>query len=1113
MLSQKQFAELALGNRPRRSESESAYGQRLSSLPELSNGFQGSGASRTIPRAQAPPGELQEQHLQQGIAAAEATPFKAGDPEWWDTVITTILRVGGPVAAGAAATIAAPATMGGSFMALPAVLGVGSVAGDVAAQNYEIARGLREDWNPATTLVEGALGTVPLFRLGRAGRVAQNMAMGGAGAGATAWTERGEAPSVQEIAIGTGLGGVIGEVGEQVARRLQRGASAQVPSRVDAEDAPTPIMSEEQYLQTHKPELEEDALLRQLGVARDDSGNLVRVVDQPPAPRVKEPRQISLFDTETGKVAEGMKPMTKAQRENLEVDLRKQGKGDLSKDFGKKAPAIHPQKQQIVQTPSGDVAGVKPTLKHMFQGFTGIKKAGDTWTSLFKLRNPRGFAAQQKDPSATINMIKPQRQELDELARRGFGGKDFYEWQRQIDDLYPGQEKLSADLFAATSPNNELTDNLDAMADVLERHNIGIQLKEGTGFMKSHADNIARAQRGELLSGDKVGAFQADLRAGLAGAQHSSNLPTIDSWMAAIYGLNPSKALTPANYKTIAQDLQNRVKGTGKRMNLPGGVDLTPRQYQAAIWAGVRGKDELPGVMLKNWQRQGNLPLNDRWARTMTESGYTRRDSRGRELGMRIGGMPEDRQVVEQIVDTMNKEGGSSHVLRMNARTGRLEATDVVGAMQTPGKVKGQASIADKWIPQEDTWTVGIAQHPGSQKTRIKAKPPAGWTSMAKLGGAEKERMVDDLLQFSHRNSEELAKPGRALGTWKDSATGTTHFDVVDLVTGKSAAIKRAKANGQLAIFNPKTFKEERIDLNNADISIRLAREGAVPSLRIAGNIDDKGNLLPITRSSSDVKKAVAEGLPYTGPPSEYKGPLQTVKGGTVNVSLVHYSNTDIQPSAQVYAKGGILHKIGKGDEVLLDPQKAGTRKYARLNEEMQRREADTRGAYVPSTWLHIDHPSAVPDDVVMAGARKAYTTKISGNLLYDAGTDSAGIYSGIQRQYDDALKIYTRSDDLNRRLRWAKEGSSEQRKIQAELQELGTIESIEDPLGKLPPLVVGAKQGRVENPITPGELQSWKERAVIAADYTGLFDGVKFPDRVKIFDPIVIQSVSNLAP
>ena len=81
MLSQKQFAEFALANRPRASESEGAYGQRLmNSLlpgsPPAPSGFRGSGASRSIPQG------VPEEHLQQAVAEADASPFKAGDPEW-----------------------------------------------------------------------------------------------------------------------------------------------------------------------------------------------------------------------------------------------------------------------------------------------------------------------------------------------------------------------------------------------------------------------------------------------------------------------------------------------------------------------------------------------------------------------------------------------------------------------------------------------------------------------------------------------------------------------------------------------------------------------------------------------------------------------------------------------------------------------------------------------------------------------------------------------------------------------------------------------------------------------------------------------------------------------
>lgn len=152
-----------------------------------------------------------------------------------DTVVPSVLRVGGAIVGG----------VGGGLVSSPTVLGIpaaviaggaaGSAAGEALAQEYEIARGLRTERNPTQTLVQGGIGAVPVF--GRAGGVvktalsrgAQGAALGGVGHAATEMAE-GRTPTLQgtatAAAAGTVLGGGAGAVeGRMLSKAAQRRAA------------------------------------------------------------------------------------------------------------------------------------------------------------------------------------------------------------------------------------------------------------------------------------------------------------------------------------------------------------------------------------------------------------------------------------------------------------------------------------------------------------------------------------------------------------------------------------------------------------------------------------------------------------------------------------------------------------------------------------------------------------------------------------------------------------------------------------------------------------------------------------------------------------------------
>jgi hypothetical protein len=155
-----------------------------------------------------------------------------------DAVIPTALRVGGAIGGG---------ILGGVVGNLPGVVAGGaggSGLGEIAAEGYEDWRGLRgtdeageglfDDINPNQVAVQAALGAVPV--VGKAGSLGKTMlnrgmqgaVLGGAGAVATPLAE-GELPTLGGVALGAGLGGVLGAGGGALeARSLRRAAAPQV---------------------------------------------------------------------------------------------------------------------------------------------------------------------------------------------------------------------------------------------------------------------------------------------------------------------------------------------------------------------------------------------------------------------------------------------------------------------------------------------------------------------------------------------------------------------------------------------------------------------------------------------------------------------------------------------------------------------------------------------------------------------------------------------------------------------------------------------------------------------------------------------------------------------
>lgn len=128
--------------------------------PRTSRDFEKNTAGEWVPK-KAGPGHMEM------TPALEKELGNNRQATWGDTAVTTVARVGGSVAGGAAGTAIAAATL--NPLAAPAGLFIGGSAGEAAAQLYERAAGISEEISPGNIVAQGALNMVPVARLGKAG--------------------------------------------------------------------------------------------------------------------------------------------------------------------------------------------------------------------------------------------------------------------------------------------------------------------------------------------------------------------------------------------------------------------------------------------------------------------------------------------------------------------------------------------------------------------------------------------------------------------------------------------------------------------------------------------------------------------------------------------------------------------------------------------------------------------------------------------------------------------------------------------------------------------------------------------------------------------------------
>lgn len=193
---------------------------------------------------------------------------------------------------------------------------------------------------------------------------------------------------------------------------------------------------------------------------------------------------------------------------------------------------------------------------------------------------------------------------MDGLAQSGIAGKDWYEntYQHFLKTFGGDQAKTHQflDFLAGTSPNASVAGNASFAVKAYRQHMGG---DEFNGYMETVKDTLKKITGGEDWGGPKVKSFVANLKG-------DENKVTVDRWIMRAMGHKLSKQSPSglAEYNAIESAMQARAKALG----------MTPRQYQAAVWKGI--KDEMQGVgnqggnyetLLKNVTEQPSMFTND----------------------------------------------------------------------------------------------------------------------------------------------------------------------------------------------------------------------------------------------------------------------------------------------------------------------------------------------------------------------------------------------------------------------------------------------------------------------------------------------------------------------
>lgn len=152
--------------------------------------------------------------------------------------------------------------------------------------------------------------------------------------------------------------------------------------------------------------------------------------------------------------------------------------------------------------------------------------------------------------------------------------KNWYiDAKRFIEEIFGNDADLFTALLVATSPQVTVQINWNLACKIYQQFKTG-QEPDLISCMRNHKANVKRVLAGELLQGNKVKAFYANLRGDLSEV-------TIDGWMLKLFGwADRHTSVTPSNnqYRKLARAFRSVAKNNG----------YEPAEFQAILWVKFR---------------------------------------------------------------------------------------------------------------------------------------------------------------------------------------------------------------------------------------------------------------------------------------------------------------------------------------------------------------------------------------------------------------------------------------------------------------------------------------------------------------------------------------------
>jgi hypothetical protein len=152
-------------------------------------------------------------------------------------------------------------------------------------------------------------------------------------------------------------------------------------------------------------------------------------------------------------------------------------------------------------------------------------------------------------------------------------GADWYNTQKELEHYFGKDAPIMANLIAATSNNSTVKSNLTLALKAYAQHKADPEAPI-EGLMKTLLPAVQKSLAGEELNGRKVHAFSKALLG-------DPDAVVVDRWMMRAFGFK-GDVPTASQYDVIEHAIKDMAKKQG----------ITPREAQAQLWFGVKGKAE-----------------------------------------------------------------------------------------------------------------------------------------------------------------------------------------------------------------------------------------------------------------------------------------------------------------------------------------------------------------------------------------------------------------------------------------------------------------------------------------------------------------------------------------